>query len=154
MTKGIAAAIITLSICFAGCHRGGSEAKQVTPEEAKKNAEIEKTQPHLAPTALGSVERISLAVSGAMNAYREHKWADVTAALNNARQETDRALADIPDKRKTGVIRQSLTEMQEALDRTREAANNRSQQVEGLLTELQTRANALKATVQPTQAPQ
>ena len=61
-TKGITAAIIILSIFFAGCHRGGSETKQVTPEEAKKNAEIEKTQPHLAPTALGSVERISLAV--------------------------------------------------------------------------------------------
>lgn len=154
MNTRIAAAIIILSLSFVGCHKGGSEVKQVTPEEAKNNAEMEKTQPHLAPTALGSVERINLAISGASNAYREHKWADVTAALTNARQETDKALAEIPDKRKTGVIRQSLEEMGEALDRAREAANNRSQQVEGLLTELQTRANALKATVQPTQAPQ
>jgi hypothetical protein len=154
MTGKLAAALIILSIGFAGCHKGGSEVKQLTPEEAKKNAELEKTAPHLAPTALGSVERINLAISAAANGYREHKWADVTVALNNARQETDKALADIPDKKKTGAIRQSLTEMGEALDRTREAANNRSPQVEGLLTELQTRANALKVIVQPTQAPQ
>lgn len=154
MTRKVATAIIILSLGFAGCHKGGSEAKQVTPEEAKKNAELEKTAPHLAPTALGSIERLNLAVSGAMNAYREHKWADVTAALNNARQETDKALADIPEKKKTGAIRESLEGMREALDRTREAANNRTPQVEGLLTELQTRVNALKVMVQPTQAPQ
>ena len=153
-TKTFAAAIIILSIIFAGCHKGGSEAKQVTPEEAKKNAELEKTAPHLAPTVVGSIERIGLDVSGATNAYREHKWADVTDALNGAKKETDKALAEIPDKKKTGVIRQSLEEMGQALDRTLEAANNRSQQVEGLLTELQTRTNALKMIVQPAQAQQ
>src|SRR5690349_11837323 len=74
MTRMLAAAIITLSVCFAGCHKGGSEAKQVTPEEAKKNAELEKTAPHLAPTVLGSVERINLAITAATNGYKEHKW--------------------------------------------------------------------------------
>ncbi|HYJ47480.1 MAG TPA: hypothetical protein VEV81_12780 [Pyrinomonadaceae bacterium] len=152
-TKLFAAAILILSLIFAGCHKGGSEAKQLTPEEAKKNAELEKTAPHLAQTALGSVERINLSVSAATNAYREHKWADVTSALTGAKKETEKALAEIPDKKKTGAIRQSLEEMGQALDRTLEAANNRSQQVEGLLAELQTRTNALKMIVQPTQVP-
>lgn len=153
-TKMLAAAIIIISVICAGCHKGGSEAKQLSPEETKKNAELERTQPHLAQTALGSVERISLAVSSASNAYREHKWADVTDALTGAKKETDKALAEIPDKKKTGAIRQSLEEMGQALDRTLEAASNRSQQVEGLLSELQTRTNALKMIVQPTQPPQ
>ncbi|HKP13170.1 MAG TPA: hypothetical protein VJZ91_13715 [Blastocatellia bacterium] len=150
----LATAIIFLcSLTFAACHKGGSEAKQVTPEEAKKNAELEKTQPHLAPTVVGSVERINLAVSGSMSAYREHKWSDVTAYLNGARQEVDKALAEIPEKKKNNAIREPLEEMKDALDRATQSANSRSQQIESQLTELQTRAMALKVLVQPPQQP-
>jgi hypothetical protein len=152
-TRATAILFFLCSLTFAACHRGGSEAKQVTPEEAKKNAELEKTQPHLAPTVVGSVERINLAISGSMGAYREHKWSDVTGYLNGARQEVDKALAEIPEKKKNSATRETLEEMREALDRTLQSANSRSQQIESQLTELQTRAMALKVLVQPAQQP-
>lgn len=154
-TTTLATAIIFIfSLTFAACHRGGSETKQVTPEEAKKNAELERTHPHLAPTTVGSIERINLAVSSSMNSYREHKWSDVVTYLNSAQQEVDKALAEIPDKKKNTAIRQPLEEMKDALDRTIQSANNRSQQVESQLAELQTRTMAMKVTAQQMQPQQ
>jgi hypothetical protein len=150
MTRTLAIAIILSSLSFAACHRGGSEIKQVTPEEAKKNAELEKVAPHLAPTIKGAVERIGLAVEGATDSYRQHKWGDVAAYLNTARQETEKALADAPDKRKYSVTREGLDEMKTALDRTIQAAENRSQEVEAQLRELETRVGALKVNLPQT----
>src|SRR5947199_418106 len=83
MTRALVIAIILSSTLFAACHKGGSDVKKGSPEEAKKNAELEKIAPHMAPTIYGDVERINLAVSGAMEAYRQHKWSDVVAQLNN-----------------------------------------------------------------------
>jgi preprotein translocase subunit SecD len=149
MTRTLAVAIMLSSLSFAACHKGGSEVKQVTPEEAKKNAELEQTAPQIAPTVVGDVERINLAVSGSMDSYRQHKWSDVVAYLNTARQETEKALADAPDKHKYNVTRETLEEMKDALDRTIQAAENRSQEVEAQLVELQTRAGALKMVLPP-----
>ena len=123
--------------------------KKGSPEEAKKNAELEKIAPHMAPTIYGDVERINLAVSGAMDAYRQHKWSDVVAQLNNARAETVKGLADTPEKKKTTVVRDALEEMKAALERTLQAADNRSPEVEAQLRELQTRALALKQLPMP-----
>ncbi|HJQ26602.1 MAG TPA: hypothetical protein VKA60_21985 [Blastocatellia bacterium] len=144
MTRAFAIVIILSSALFAACHKGGSDVKQVTPEEAKKNAELEKTAPHLAPTVYGDVERINMAINGAMDAYRQHKWSDVVALLNSAKAETVKGLTDTPEKKKNTVVRDTLEEMKAALDRTLQAADNRSQEVEGQLRELQTRAMALK----------
>lgn len=144
MTRTVAIAIILSSMLFAACHKGGSDTKSVSPEEAKKNAELEKTAPHMAPTLLGDVERINLAITGAMNAYREHKWQDVVAQLNNAKAETVKGLEDTPNKKKGTMIRDTLEDMKAAIDRTLQAADNRSQEVEGQLRELQTRAMALR----------
>jgi hypothetical protein len=144
MTKRLMIAIIIFSLGFAACHRGGSEIKQASPEEAKKNAELEKTAPHLAQTALGTVERINLAVSSSIDAYRQHKWGDVVSYLNTAKQETEKGLAELPDRKKANVTREGLEDMKAALDRTIQAAENRSAGVEGQLAELQTRVGALK----------
>jgi predicted nucleic acid-binding Zn-ribbon protein len=150
MTRTLVIAIILSSLSFAACHRGGSEIKQVTPEQAKKNAELEKVAPHLAPTLKGAVERIGLAVEGATDSYRQHKWGDVTAYLSTARQETEKALADSPEKRKYNVTREGLEEMTVALDRTIQTAENRSQEVEAQLRELETRVGALKVNLPQT----
>ena len=144
MTRTLVIAIILSSLSFAACHKGGSEIKQVTPEQAKRNAELEKVAPHLAPTLRGAVERLGLAVEGATDSYHQHKWADVVASLNTARQETDKAMAEAPDKRKFNVTREGLEEMKVALDRTIQAAENRSPEVEAQLRELETRVGALK----------
>ncbi|MEN3333801.1 MAG: hypothetical protein V7641_3166 [Blastocatellia bacterium] len=144
MTRALVIAIILSSLSFAACHKGGSEIKQVTPEQAKKNAELEKTAPHLAPTLRGDVERLGLAVEGAMDSYRQHKWGDVAAYLNTAKQETEKALTNTTEKRKFNVTREGLDEMKAALDRTLQAVENRSPEVEGQLRELETRVGALK----------
>ena len=149
MTRAVVIAIILSSTLFAACHKGGSDVKKGSPEEAKKNAELEKIAPHMAPTIYGDVERINLAVSGAMEAYRQHKWSDVVAQLNNARAETVKGLADTPEKKKTTIVRDSLEEMKAALDRTLQAADNRSPEVEAQLRELQTRALSLKQLPMP-----
>ena len=153
MTRTLAIAIIFISLIGAACHKGGSEIKQVSPEEAKKNAELEKTAPHLAPTVVGTAERINLALTGSMDAFRQRKWSEVVTYLNTARQETDKAMAETPsDKQARSATYQTLAEMKDALDRTIQAADNRSPDVEAQLTELQTRAGALKVMVQQTQA--
>ena len=144
MIRMLGIAIILSSLGFAACHKGGSEIKQVTPEQAKKNAELEKTAPHLAQTLRGAVERLGLAVEGATDSYRQHKWGDVASYLNTARQETDKAMADTTEKRKFNVTREGLEEMKAALDRTIQAVENRSPEVEGQLRELETRVGALK----------
>jgi preprotein translocase subunit SecD len=144
ITRTLAIAIILSSLSFTACHKGGSEIKQITPEEAKKNAEIEKVAPHLAQTTRGAVERIGLAIDGATDSYHHQKWGDVAAYLNTARQETDKVLAETPDKKKAYMTRQLFEEMKEALDRTIQAADNRSQEVEPLLRELETRVGAMK----------
>jgi hypothetical protein len=150
MTKRLMIAILSFSLGFAACHKGGSEIKPVSPEEAKKNAELEKTAPHLAPTVLGTVERINLAVSGSIDSYKQHKWGDVVNYLNTARQEAEKGLAESPDKRKYAATREGLEAMKAALDRTIQAAENRGSEVEAQLTELQTRAGALKVNLPQT----
>jgi uncharacterized membrane protein YqiK len=152
MTRTLAIAIIFISLIGAACHKGGSEIKQVSPEEAKKNAELEKAAPHLAPTVVGTAERINLAISGSMEAYRQRRWSEVVTYLNTARQEAEKALAEAPDKKAQNATYQTLAEMKDALDRTIQAADNRSPDFEGQLTELQTRAGALKVVVQQAQA--
>ncbi len=154
MTRTLAIAIIFISLMAAACHKGGSEIKQVSPEEAKKNAELEKTAPHLAPTAIGAAERINLALTGSMDAYRQRKWSEVVTYLNTARQETEKAMADTPGNKERSATYQTFAEMKDALDRTIQAADNRSPDVEAQLNELQTRAGALKVIVQQTQPPQ
>ena len=151
MNRRVVIAIILSSLIFAACHKGGSEVKPGSPEEARKNAELEKTAPHLAPTVVGDVERINLAVSGAMDAYRQHKWADVVVHLNTARQETDKGLTDTPEKKKNTLMRDTLADMKAALDRTIQAAENRSPEVEAQLRDLQTRAIVLKSILPPKQ---
>jgi preprotein translocase subunit SecD len=150
MTRTLAIAIILSSLNFIACHKGGSEIKQVTPEEAKKNAELEKVAPHLAQTPRGAVERIGLAVEGSMDSYRHQKWGDVTTYLNTARQETDKVLAEIPDKKKAYTTRQLFEEMKEALDRAIQATDNRSSEVEAQLRDLETRVGAMKVNLPQT----
>jgi len=150
MTRTLVIAIILSSLSFAACHKGGSEIKQVTPEQAKKNAELEKVAPHLAQTTRGAAERIGLAVEGATDSYRHQKWGDVAAQLNTARQETEKELAEIPDKKKAYTTRQMFEEMKEALDRAIQAADNRSQEVEPLLRELETRVGTMKVNLPQT----
>ncbi|MFL6274497.1 MAG: hypothetical protein ACJ74G_04735 [Blastocatellia bacterium] len=153
ITRAVAIAIILSSLIFAACHKGGSDPGKANPEEAKKNAELEKTAPHLAQTTVGDIERINLAISGAMEGYRQHKWADVVAQLNNAKAETVKGLADTPERKKTAVMREALDDMKAAVDRTLQAAENRSPEVESQLRDLQTRALALKMLPMPRQAP-
>lgn len=152
MSKVVIIGLILLSLSFAACSKGGSEVQQVSPEEAKKNAELERTAPHAAPTIRGSVERIHLAVSSAGDSYRYQKWSDVVSYLNTARQETEKALADPTVK--DHVMREALGETKAALDRIIETAENRSGEAEGQLRELQTRVGNLKSYLPPLQEPQ
>ena len=152
ITRAVAMAILLSSLIFAACHKGGSDPSKADPEAAKKNAELEKTAPHLAQTTVGDIERINLAISGAMEGYRQHKWGDVIAQLNNAKAEIVKGLADTPERKKTAVVRESLEEMKAAVDRTLQAAENRSPEVESQLRELQTRALALKMLPMPKQS--
>lgn len=152
ITRVVTIAILLSSLMFAACHKGGSDPSKANPEEAKKNAELEKTAPHLAQTTVGDIERINLAVSGALEGYRLHKWGDVVAQLNNAKAEIVKGLADTPERKKTAVVREALDDMKAAVERTLQAAENRSPEVESQLRDLQTRALALKMLPLPRQA--
>jgi len=152
MTRMFVIAIILSSMGFAACHKGGSEVKEASPEAAKKNAELEKIAPNLAQTPRGAVERINLAIQGSTDSYHQHKWGDVVSYLNGARQETEKVLAGLPDKKKTYLARQLFDEMKDALDRTIQSAENRSSEVEAQLADLQTRVGAMKVNLpQPPQ---
>ena len=153
MIRVLAIAIILSSLFFAGCARGGSEGKQPTPEEAKKNAELEKTAPFAAPTLRGDVERINLAITDSLDSLKQQKWGDVTQHLNTARDETQKAIDSLPDKKKVTVMKESLEGMKSAIDQTLQSVTSRSKNVEAQILELRTRATTLKLTIPATPTP-
>lgn len=152
-TTGMLISLLILSsLSVAGCSKGGSEIKQVSPEEAKKNAELERTSPHAAPTVRGDIERINLAIQSSIDAYRHQKWTELVSNLNTARQETEKALVDPASK--ASVAQQTFGEMKTAIERAIQTAENRSSEVEHLLNDLQTRAGTLKMLLPPLPEPE
>lgn len=143
--------ILASSLSLAGCSKGGSEIKPVSPEEAKKNAELERTAPHKAPTLRGDVERINLAVQSSIESYRNQKWSEVVSYLNAAKQEIDKALTD--PAAKNPVAQETFGETKAAIERTIQTAENRSGALEGQLNDLQTRVGIMKTRLPPLPEP-
>ena len=144
IARNIAGALILSSLVFNGCHKGAPAGGSTNSEEAKKNAELERTAPHMAQTVLGSAERINMAVGSAIDAHRQQNWAQVSGYLQAARHETEKALADLPEKKKAGAMRRAFEEMGADLDRAIQAVDNRPKGFDAQLAELQTRAMSLK----------
>jgi hypothetical protein len=141
---GLILALSLLSVVYAGCSKGSAGSKPMNAEQVKAQAELEKKTPHLAQTVRGNVERMGLAVQAANDAYKQTKWADVTAQLNTTLKEVNAALADTPEKKKTTTIRSLFDEIKGYTENALKSAEGRDKATEWQLTQLQTAVNALK----------
>ena len=137
-------ALCVLSLFSAACSKGAPQTANTNSEQAKQQAEVEAKAPHLSKTVKGDIERMGLAVQVALESVRDNRWPEVMAQLNNLDKELDGAMADTPEKKKTGAIRDALQEMKPAVERTIKSAENRSKETEGQIRDLETRVNALK----------
>src|ERR1051326_1892179 len=92
----ITSIIIFIGLSQLGCSKGGSGSQSTNSvaqsEEAKKNAQLEQTNPLAAPTIRGDAERIYYAVVDSLDSYHQKNWENVLANLKSARQQTDKAL--------------------------------------------------------------
>ena len=132
------------SLIGAGCSKGGPEAANANSEQAKKQAEIEAKSPHLSSTVRGDIERMGLGVQMAMDALKQSKWTEVIAQLNSINKELTSALTDMPEKKKTAAVRETLEEMKPAVEQAIKTAENGGKETEAHLRELQTRVGTLK----------
>ena len=137
-------ALCVLSLFSAACSKGTPQTANTNSEQAKQQAEVEAKAPHLSKTVKGDIERMGLAVQVALDALRDNKWSEVMAQLNTLDKELAGAMADTPEKKKTGAIREALQEMKPAVERTIKSAENRSKETEDQIRDLETRVNALK----------
>jgi chaperonin cofactor prefoldin len=141
--------MLFLALCVPGllsaaCSKGSPQMANANSEQAKQQAEGEAKAPHLSKTVKGDIERMGLAVQAALDAVKDNKWSEVMTQLNTVDKELAGAMADTPEKKKTGAIRDALQEMKPAVERTIKTAENRGKETEGQIRDLQTRVNALK----------
>ena len=137
-------ALCLLSLTGAGCSKGGSEIANANSEQAKKQAELETKAPHLSSTVRGDIERMGLGVQMAMDALKQSKWTEVIAQLNTVNKELTGALSDMPEKKKTAALRETLEEMKPAVEQAIKTAENGGKDTEAQLRDLQARVGALK----------
>lgn len=141
---GMGLALSLLSLICVGCSKGKSDSQPANAEQAKAQAELEKKAPHLSQTVRGNVERMGLATQSAIDAYKQTKWQEVTTQLNTALKETNSALSELPEKKKTAFVKQAVEEIKGFVEQALKSAESRDKATAGQLTQLQTAINALK----------
>ena len=127
---------VTLALLAGGCAKG--------PPAENKNAHSNQSEqtvaanPHLQPTIKGDVERTSLLIAMARDSAKTNHWPDAVAHLQAARKEVETALGRNPN------TRVEFEELRSAIDRTIPMLENRSENADAKLAELQTRIAAIK----------
>jgi hypothetical protein len=134
--------VLTLAL-FATCRAKGPAVDEHTDENAnagKANPQDQSAAapPYLQQTLKGNIERVSLDISMARDAAKLNKSQEAVSLLQGAKKEVDAALDRKPR------LREELEALKAAIDRAIPAVQNRGNEAEARLTELQTRIAAIK----------
>jgi hypothetical protein len=139
--------VLTVALFATCCAKGPA-----VDEHTDKNANAGKANPQdqsatatpvLQQTLKGDIERASLDISMARDAAKLNRSQEAVSLLQRARKEVDSALDRKPR------LRDELEAMKAAIDRAIPAVQNRGNEADARLAELQTRIAAIKMNTFP-----
>jgi len=134
--------VLTVAL-FATCCAKGPAVDEHTDKNANAGKASQQDQsaaatPVLQQTLKGDIERASLDISMARDAANLNKAQEAVSLLQRAKKEIDSALDRKPR------LRDELEALKSAIDRAIPAVQNRGNEAEARLAELQTRIGAIK----------
>ena len=134
--------VLTVAL-FATCCGKGPAVDEHTDKNANAGKASQQDQtaaatPTLQQTLKGDIERASLDIWMARDAAKLNKWQEAVSLLQGAKKEVDSALDRKPR------LRDELEALKSAIDRAILAVQNRGNDAEARLAELQTRIGAIK----------
>jgi thioredoxin-like negative regulator of GroEL len=134
--------VLTVAL-FATCCAKGPAVDEHTDKNANAGKPNQQDQsaaatPTLQQTLKGDIERASLDISMARDAANLNKAQEAVSLLQRAKKEIDSALDRKPR------LRDELEALKSAIDRAIPAVQNRGNEAEARLAELQTRIGAIK----------
>ena len=126
-------------VLFTGaCTNGAKTEDNTNASQANRSGQSAATAPLVQPTLKGDIERISLYISMARDAFKNNNVQEAVGQLQNANKEVDSALG-----RKLR-LREEFEGLKSAIDRTIGAVERRDKDADSQLAELQLRIGAIK----------
>jgi thioredoxin-like negative regulator of GroEL len=134
--------VLTVALVATSCAKGPAvdehTDKNANAAKANQQDQSATATPVLQQTLKGDIERASLDISMARDAANLNKSQEAVSLLQRAKKEVDSALDRKPR------LRDELEALKAAIDRAIPAVQNRGNEAEARLTELQTRIGAIK----------
>lgn len=135
----ITLSFVLLATLFTGaCTKGAKIEDNANGGQANRAGQSASTTPLVQPTLKGDVERISLQISMAREAFKNNKSQEAVVQLEGASKEIDSALGRKPR------LREELESLKSAIDRAIGAVDHRDKDADAQLAELQVRIGAIK----------
>jgi hypothetical protein len=129
---------LTATLFTGACTKGSKTEDATSASQANRSGQSAAAAPHLQPTLKGDIERISLYISMAREAFKNSKLQEVVDQLRGANKEVDSALGRQPR------LREEFEALKTAIDRAIGAVEHRDKDADAQLAELQVRIGAIK----------
>lgn len=131
--------VVLLATLFAGaCATGPKSENNANADQANRAGQSAPTAPFLQPTLKGDIERISLNISMARDAFKNNKAQEAVVHLESANKDVDVALGRKPR------LREEFEALKTAIDRAIGAVDRRDKDADSQLAELDLRIGSIK----------
>lgn len=129
---------LTATLFTGACTKGAKTEDKTKTSQANRPGPSAATSPLLQPTLKGDIERISLNISMAREAFKNNKLQEAVGQLQGANKEVDSALGRKPR------LGEEFEALKTAIDRTIGSVERRDKDADPQLAELQVRIGAIK----------
>lgn len=130
--------VLSATLLTGACTKGARTENSTSTSQANRPEQSASASPLIQPTLKGDIERISLSISMAREAFKNNKLQDVVGQLRGANQEVDTALGRKPR------LSEEFEALKAAIDRTIGAVERGDKGADAQLAELQVRIGAIK----------
>lgn len=130
--------VLLATLFTVACTKGAKIEDNANAGQANRAGQAAATAPLLQPTLRGDIERISLHISTARDAFKNNKLQEAVGQLEAANKEVDAALG-----RKLR-LREEFEALKTAIGRAISAIDHRDKDADPQLAELQVRIGAIK----------
>jgi len=129
---------LTATLLTGACTKGAKVEDSTNTSQANRPGQSAAASPLLQPTLKGDIERISLHISMARDAFKNGKFQEVVGLLQGTNNDVDSALGRKPR------LREEFEALKTAIDRAIGAVEHRDKDADSQLAELQVRIGAIK----------